>query len=187
MPSGWKFWPEREPGPVDDAFVQSRWVRPYRPGPVRVLAAGVLGSFAVFTGFAGFLAMLAEPVAWARVVDLLVTVVIAGSLTVCCSRLMSVGVWVNDFGVRILGLVHNEEIELAGRRRRQARGRAPRGCSAARSGALGDTVWIVLVDGSDRETPLTDAGPDFLARAEAYDMAAGAVERWFEETREQPA
>ena len=186
MPSGWKFWPEREPGPVDDAFVQSRWVRPYRPGPVRVLAAGVLGSFAVFTGFAGFLAMLAEPVAWARVVDLLVTIVIAGSLTVCCSRLMSVGVWVNDFGVRILGLVHNEEIswQVVADVRRVAGPARLLGGPVRRAG---DTVWIVLVDGSDRETPLTDAGPDFLARAEAYDMAAGAVERWFEETREQPA
>jgi hypothetical protein len=186
VPSGWKFWPEREPGPVDDAFVQSRWVRPYRPGPVRVLAAGVIGTFAVFTGFAGFLAMLAEPVAWARVVDLLVTVVVAGSLVVCCARLMSVGVWVNDFGVRILGLVRNEQIDW---RKVTAvrRGHGPARVLGTPVRRPGDTVWIVLADGSDRETPLTDAGPDFLARAEAYDMAAGAVERWFEETKEQPA
>ena len=99
---------------------------------------------------------------------------------------MSVGVWVNDFGVRILGLVHNEEIswQVVADVRRVAGPARLLGGPVRRAG---DTVWIVLVDGSDRETPLTDAGPDFLARAEAYDMAAGAVERWFEETREQPA
>ncbi len=36
VPSGWKFWPEKEPGPVDDAYVQVQWVRPYRPGPLRL-------------------------------------------------------------------------------------------------------------------------------------------------------
>ena len=130
--------------------------------------------------------MLAEPVAWARVVDLLVTVVVAGSLTVCCARLMSVGVWVNDFGVRILGLVRNEEIDWK-RVTDVRRVQGPARLLGSPVRRTGDTVWIVLADGSDRETPLTDAGPDFLARAEAYDMAAGAVERWFEETKEPPA
>jgi hypothetical protein len=183
VPSGWKFWPDREPGPVDDAFVQTKWVRPYRPGPLRVLATFGVGTLAVFTGLAGFLVVLAEPVPWARVVDLLVTVVLAGSLAVCGSRLMSSGVWVNDFGVRILGLVRNEALawdSVADVRR--VRGPARLLGSPVRRG--GDTVWIVLADGTDRETPLSDRGPDFLARAEAYDMAAGAVERWFEETKD---
>ena len=47
----------------------------------------------------------------------------------------------------------------------------------------GSTVYLVLQDGSDLETPLTDVSVDFVGRAEAFDMAAGAVERWFEEAR----
>ena len=112
-----------------------------------------------------------------------ITCVVAGSLAVFGSRLLSSGVWVNDFGVRILGLVRNETWpgdSVADVRRVHG----PRGCSGSPVRRSGDTVWIVLVDGTDRETPLSDVGPDFLARAEAYDMAAGAVERWFEETKE---
>jgi len=186
MPSGWKFWPEREPGPVDDRFVQDKWVRPYRPGPVRVLATFLVGTVAVFTGFTGFLAVLAEPVAWVRLVNLLFTVVVAGSLAVFGSRILAAGVWVNDFGVRILGLVRNDELpwgSVADVRRVDGQARLL-GSPLRRRG---DTVWIVLADGTDRETPLSDVGPDFLARSEAYDMAAMAVERWFEETKHKPA
>ena len=185
MPSGWKFWPEREPGPVDDAFVQARWVRPYRPGPARVLLTFLIGAVTVFTGFVGFLSVLAEPTPWARLANLAITVVVSGSLAALGSRVLSVGVWVNDFGVRILGLVHSEELawpKVADVRRVRAPARFLG--SPLRRG--GDTVWLVLVDGTDRETPLSDVGPDFLGRAEAYDMAAGAVERWFEETKSPP-
>ena len=186
MPSGWKFWPEREPGPVDDAFVQARWVRPYRPGPLRVLVTFFIGTVTVFTAFIGFLSVLAEPTPWARLANLAITVVVAGSLAALGSRVLSVGVWVNDFGVRILGLVRNEELGWP----RVADVRRVRGPARLLGSPLrrsGDTVWIVLVDGTDRETPLSDMGPDFLVRAEAYDMAALAVERWFEETHEKPA
>jgi hypothetical protein len=183
MPSGWKFWPDKEPGPVDDAYVQAKWVRPYRPGPVRLIVTFLIATIAVFTGFAGMVAVLAEPVAWARVVDVLITVALAGSLAVLGSRTLSAGVWVNDWGVRILGLVHSEQLPwtaVTDVRRVDGPARLL-GSPLRRSG---DTVWIVLADGSDRETPLSAVGPDFLARSEAYDMAAGAIERWFEETRE---
>jgi len=39
QPPKYRFWPERKQGPVDDAYVQSRWVRPYRPGAIRVAAS----------------------------------------------------------------------------------------------------------------------------------------------------
>ncbi len=182
MVSGWRFWPEREPGPVDDAYVQARWVRPYLPGPFRVLLTAVITGFAMFTSFAGFLAVFAEPTVGRRLIVALITLVLGGSLAILGSRLLSSGVWVNDFGVRVLSITGSEIINwesVADVRRVQGRPRLL-GSPVRRSG---EGVWLVLKDGSDRETPLSDRGPDFLARPEAFDMAAGAVERWFEGNR----
>ena len=47
----------------------------------------------------------------------------------------------------------------------------------------GHAVVLVLSDGSDVETPLSDRSGDFLGRSEAYDMAATAVEGWLEQHR----
>ncbi len=182
MPSGWKFWPEKPPGPVDDAFVQKNWVRPYRPGPFRVAMALIVFAVTVYATFAGVIAVLTTPTGLGRSIALVITVAIAGSLAMLGSRIMATGVWVNDFGVRIYGLVRSERIAWdAITDVRRVRG--PTRVLGSPLRGAGDTVWIVLLDGSDRETPVTSRGPDFLGRAEAYDMAAGAVERWFEETR----
>lgn len=182
MASGWKFWPEKEPGPVDDAYVQVRWIRPYRPGPLRVAATLLIAVFAIFTSFSGFLGALGAVTFAQGVFFTAVTLMVAGSLVVLASRLLSVGVWVNDRGVRVLGLVRRHEhpwSAVADVRRVPGRARVL-GTPLRSSGT---TVFLVLKDGSDLETPLTDVNADFAARAEAFDMAAGAVERWFEEAR----
>ncbi len=182
MPSGWKFWPEREPGPVDDAFIQTKWVRPYRPGPLRLAALVILWALAAYACFAGYLAITAEPTLAGRLIGLALTLVIAGSLALFGARVLSAGVWVNDFGVRTLGIGRSDTFDwdhVADVRR--VRGEARVLGLPWRS--TGETVWLVLKDGTDRETPLTNHSPDFLARGEAFDMAATAIERWFEETR----
>lgn len=182
MPSGWKFWPEKPPGPVDDAYVQKKWLRPYRPGPLRVGLALVIFAVTFYVSFAGLITVLTAPGLLARLIAAFLTVAIAGSLALFGSRIMAAGVWVNDFGVRVYGLVRSEQIpwgSVADIRR--VRGGTRLLGSPFRSS--GDTLWVVLVDGSDRETPVTNRGPDFLGRPEAYDMATGAVERWFKETR----
>lgn len=167
---------------MDDAYVQVRWVRPYRPGPLRVAVTVAIAAVAVFTSFSGFLAALAAPTVGQRLFFGMVTLVIAGSLAVLASRLLSVGVWVNDRGVRVLGLVgHREHAWSSVADVRRVPGRA-RILGTPWRGS-GTTVFLVLQDGSDLETPLTDISSDFVARAEAFDMAAGAVERWFEATR----
>jgi hypothetical protein len=48
---------------------------------------------------------------------------------------------------------------------------------------LGHRLVLVLADGAEVDTPVTDRSPDFLGRAEAYDMAASAVEGWLEVAR----
>ena len=35
--TGWKFWPDRPQGPVGASYRQVKWIRPYRPGPMRWL------------------------------------------------------------------------------------------------------------------------------------------------------
>lgn len=185
MPGGWRLWPERPPGPVDDAYVQRRWIRPYRPGPFRVALALALLAATAFVTLSGFITTLTLPTRPERLLSGVVTLAMAGSLTVVAARVLSVGVWVNDFGIRILGLAHRRQLrwpEVADVRRVPGPARVL-GTPLRRGG---ETVWLVLQDGSDLETPLTDVGPDFLGRAEAYDMAAGAVERWFSETRPSP-
>jgi hypothetical protein len=137
----------------------------------------------VYATFAGVITILTSPTGLGRLIAAVMTLVIGGSLALLGSRLMATGVWVNDFGVRIYGLVRSERIPWAS----VADVRRVHGSTRLLGSPLrasGDAVWIVLLDGSDRETPVTDRGADFLGRAEAYDMASGAIERWFEETRE---
>lgn len=182
MAGGWKFWPDRKPGPVDDAYVQRRWIRPYRPGPFRVLGSLLCATATAFVTFSGFVATLELPTRPERLVGGVLTLSVAGSLGLLAARALSVGVWVNDFGVRVLGLVRREQLtwaEVADVRRVQG----PARLLGTPLRQAGDTVWLVLADGTDRETPVNDHSPDFLGRAEAYDMAAGAVERWFEASR----
>ena len=182
MASGWRFWPERRQGPVDDAYVQRRWIRPYRPGPARVALSLAAATATAFVTFSGFIATLELPTRPERLVGGIITLLVAGSLGLLAARLLSSGVWVNDFGVRTLGLMHREQFrwtELADVRRVQG----PTRILGTPLRGSGDTVWLVLRDGSDRETSLTSLGPDFVGRAEAYDIAAGAVERWFDASR----
>jgi hypothetical protein len=185
VPKGWKFWPDKTPGPVDEAYVQRRWIRPYRPGPVRVGASLVAAVATAFVTFSGFIATLELPSRPERLVGGIVTLLVAGSLALLAGRLLSAGVWVNDFGVRILGIVKRRQFrwdQVADVRRVHGPTRIL-GTPLRRDG---DAVWLVLRDGSDLETSLTDVGPDFVGRAEAYDIAAGAVERWLVGSRPAP-
>lgn len=185
MPKGWKFWPDKEPGPLDHAYVQHRWIRPYRPGPIRVAAALAIGSCAAYLAFTGYLAALSQPSVIGRIVGILLAIAVAGVPAWTAARLLAVGVYVTDFGVRVLGMLRSDELTwpaVADVRRVPGQVRVL-GLPWRHSG---ESVWLVLADGSDRQTPLTNHGPDFLGRPEAYDMAAGAIEGWFEASRRAP-
>jgi hypothetical protein len=178
--SGWKFWPDRPPGPVGDAYRQVTWIRPYRPGFPRV--ATVLGLALLLAYFAAgaLLVLLAPglPLIERAAVALVIVPVVVG-LSVLVGRLFASGIYVNDYGLRLVTVRRtltsrwNEVVDVSDVR--------------ARAGVLGwpaprvpaDSVVVTLRDLGPIQTPVSSVGADFVGRREAYDMAAGAVERWW--------
>jgi len=176
-PSRWRFWPERPPGPVDDAYVQSRWVRPYRPGPFRVAFCLTVLTLLTYLTVGGLLAILGSP----GYADLAARSAIAAAtfalLVLAFTRGFLGGVWVTDYGIRVLRPFSTRAWPWS----EVADIRSVPGAAKLLGTPLrvrGHTVVVVLRDGSDVETPITDRSPDFLGRAEAFDMASGAVEGW---------
>lgn len=171
---GWKFWPDRPKGPLDEDYVQHRFIRPYRPGPLRWLLAAAGAAATSFAVLSALLLIYTSK----GIVDLLVSGVVAtvvllavGTLTV---RVALTGVWVNDAGLRAVRLLRTRSWPWS----------LVADVRLAEAGATGRrTLLLVLVDGSDVTLPLVEHSLDFLGRAEAFDMATTAVERWWRGSR----
>jgi Bacterial PH domain len=178
----YRFWPERAAGPVDDAYHQIRWVRPYRPGPVRVGLCLLLLFALLYATMVSLLAVYGS----ASLAELAVRTLLAAAtclavLTVAVRAYLS-GVWVTDDGVRVLRPLSTHVWTWA----QVADVRSvpgPTRLAGTPVRVLGHRLVLVLADGTDVQTPLTDRSPDFLGRVEAYDMAASAVEGWLEIAR----
>jgi hypothetical protein len=178
--NGWRFWPEPEPiGP--DGYVQQQWVRPYRPGLVRVLTAVGLTMAAATVAGVGLLAGWAQPSWIGRLIGVTGALLAALTLGWLAGRTFAAGVWVTDAGVRVLGLVEDRILpwtavvdvsETDGSRVLGLPVRGP-----------GRTVSLQLADGQTVRTPLNSTSPDFIGRPEPYLQAAGAIQRWWWECR----
>jgi hypothetical protein len=179
---GYRFWPERPPGPLDEAYQQVRWVRPYRPGPWRIGLCGVLLLVLLYGAAVGLLALLRSQSVADLVVRALLEVALFAAVVWGFVRTYVGGVWVTDAGVRVVGPTRVRQWTWAG----VADVRSVHGgvrVLGTPVRAPGEVLVLVLADGTDVETPLTNRSPDFLGRPEAYDMAAGAVEGWLEQQR----
>ena len=177
-PPKYRFWPERATGPLDDAYVQTRWLRPYRPGPVRVLTSLALLAVLAAVVQVALLTTFRAADTGTLAVRVLVTVLLAGALAVLFSRCYLSGLWVTDHQVRLLRPLSTSVwswSELADVRSVAGPTRLLGSPLAVR----GQRVLLVLADGRDVNTPVTDRSPDFLGRPQAYSMAADAVEGWF--------
>jgi hypothetical protein len=169
--SGWKFWPERPKGPVDDAYRQVAWIRPYRPGPIRV-AISLIG--VLLTTAPSFLAIGAlfgtGPLLDRLVVGTAFGLITAG-LMIAITRFFAVGVYVNDAGVRILTLRTVAVFPW----------RLVTDVSTTGDPAAGDgnRVVITVRDVGPLATPVHRRSPDFLGRPETFAMASLAIERWW--------
>ncbi len=178
-PSGWVWFPRREyHGPLDANYVQHKWLRLYHPGPVRVLVTGLCAlatmliaaiSITLATQSRGLLAIGA--------VGLVSLAMLWGAATFTI-RVLSGGVYVTDFGVRLLTLRSARVIpwvEIVDVRR-VAESRRPLGLLPKRAA---QSVLMVTKTGDDLDSHVNTVNADFLGRPEAYDIAALSLERWW--------
>jgi hypothetical protein len=158
---------------------RDRWRRPYRPGPWRVGTAAILLLLASYVLFAAVIIALTASPPEAGVVLGIALLVILGAL-----RLLRMGVWVSARGVRHVGFLVTRTVpwnQVAAARTVQ---QPVRWLGLPRT-VQGQALTLVRRDRPAENVPalLTTHNADFLARAEAFDRAADAVEAWAEEYR----
>lgn len=177
----------REPDPnrpLDDDYVQRKWVRLYRPGPWRTAVIVPTVLVLAFLTAVAMVAALSVPGSLAgRAFGLLVMAAFVAVLGTITARVMTVGVYVNDAAIRLLTLRSTRVVPWS--RVVDVR-RVPGPQPLLGMPWLprhGERVLLVLADGSDLPTPVTTMSPDFAGRAEAYDVSALALERWWHDSR----
>jgi hypothetical protein len=174
----YRFWPERPPGPVDDAYAQTRWLRPYRPGLIRVITCLVLLAVLGLVLQTALLTTFAAGDVGTVVVRAAVAVALLVGLGTLFSRCYLSGLWVTDGKVRLVRPLSTKVwawTDLADVRSVTG----PARLLGTPLAIPGSRVLLVLADGSEVETPVSNRSPDFLGRPQAYEMAADAVEGWF--------
>ena len=176
---------ERPPGPVDDAYAQTRWLRPYRPGVVRVATSLLLLATLGLVLQVSLLTTFRAPTTADTLVRLAITVVLLVVLGTVFSRCYLAGVWVTDHRVRVLRPLSTRSwawSEIADVRSVAG----PTRVLGTPLALPGHAVVLVLADGFRRRHPGVRPVAGLLGRPEAYDMAAGAVEGWFEAATRRP-
>ncbi|MFC6237946.1 hypothetical protein [Longivirga aurantiaca] len=168
--------------PVDGDYVQSAYIRLHRPGPWRTALVVVL---AFTTAWASLAVVLAVTVARTFPAKLTVLAVAALPLMVLyllTARILSVGVYANDRSLkqnRVRSAYECDWVDVVDVRRVVERvrvlGLGPR--------ADGERMVVVMRDGDEIATTITTHSPDFFLRSEAFDQAALAVERWWQQGR----
>ncbi|MFE0515171.1 hypothetical protein [Streptomyces sp. NPDC058964] len=162
--------------PYDD---QTRWRRPYRPGPLRVGVAALWLLLASYVLFAAVLIALTGSPSSAGVIFGLALAVIVSAL-----RLLRMGVWVSAYGVRQVSFLVTRTVPwrqvVAVRTVQQP----VRWLGLPRT-VQGQALTLVRKDRAAEDTAplLTTHNLDFLARVSAFDRAADAVETWAAESR----
>lgn len=168
--------------PLDGDYQQVKPVRLHRPGPWRTLVVVLLAVWCAWVSLAAALAVGVAQGLAAKTVVLVVGVVPVGLSYWVTARILTVGVYANDAALRqnrVLSTIEADWTDVVDVRRVPAQvpllGFGPR--------VAGERVVVVLADGDDIPTTVTTHSSDFLLRAEAYDQAALAVERWWQESR----
>ncbi|MGW1785422.1 hypothetical protein ACWCQQ_40985 [Streptomyces sp. NPDC002143] len=162
--------------PFDD---HERWRRPYRPGPWRVGMAALALLLASYVLFAAVIIALTGSASEAGAVFGCSLLVIAGAL-----RLLRMGVWVSDRGLRHVGFLFTRTLPWERVMAVRTAQQPVRWLGLPRT-VQGQALTVVRRDRTAGEAAplLTTHGADFLARAEAFDRAADAIEAWAAENR----
>ncbi|GAA2510304.1 hypothetical protein ACFW9F_18880 [Streptomyces sp. NPDC059506] len=156
---------------------EDRWRRPYRPGPWRVAGSALLLMLASYMLFAGMIIGLAGALPGAGLCLLLAALVIAAAV-----RLVRVGIWVNEAGLRQVGLLHSVTLPWSRVESVRTSQQPVKWLGMPRT-VQGQAVVVTTASGERLRAVLTDRNADFLGRGEAFDMAADAVEGWAEQGR----
>jgi hypothetical protein len=167
---------------VDGDYRQVKLVRLHRPGPWRTLVVVALAIWCAWVSLAAAIAVGVAQGIIAKSLVLLVGVIPVGLSYWLTARILTVGVYANDVGLRqnrVLSTTEADWVDVVDVRR--VPGRVP--LLGVGPGAAGERVVVVLADGDDIVTTITTHSADFLLRPEAYDQAALAVERWWQESR----
>ncbi|MGP3985115.1 PH domain-containing protein [Streptomyces sp. KR80] len=166
---------------VDDAALpyddRDRWRRPYRPGPWRVGIAAILLLLASYLLFAAMIVAFAGALPGAGVCVTTAAVVIAIAV-----RLLRTGVWVNEQGLRRVGLFATTTLPWSQVAEVRTMQQPVKWLGMPRT-VQGQALLAIPTVGEPLRPLITDHNADFLGRMEAFDMAADAVEGWAAEYR----
>ncbi|KFG01335.1 membrane protein [Streptomyces scabiei] len=162
---------------VDEALPfedRDRWRRPYRPGPWRVGAAALLLLLASYVLVAAVVIAVAETPRAGAICFGAALLVIG-----CALRLLRVGIWVSERGVRQVGFFRTRTASWEASVSVRTVQQPVRWLGLPRS-VQGQALLLVRTDHvQEYVTPLmTTHNADFLARTEAFDRAADTIEAW---------
>lgn len=151
---------------------RERWRRPYRPGPWRVGGAALLLLLASYVLFAGLIVAMAGALPGAGLFAAVATGLIAGAV-----RLLRVGAWVSEEGLRRIGFFTTKTLPWSRVSVVRTAQQPVKWLGMPRT-VQGQAVLAVPAHGEPLRPLITDHNADFLGRPEAFDMAADALEGW---------
>ncbi|GHG55026.1 PH domain-containing protein [Streptomyces griseocarneus] len=166
------------PDPYTDLYEdRRRRRRPYRPGPLRVGGAALLLLLASQVLVAAVIIGLAGALPGAGI-----CLAVASLLVALAWRSVRSGVWVDENGLRQVGLLSGTSLPWSAVGSVRIVQQPVR-----RMGVLGRVQGQALVvhraDGRPLPVLVTDHGADFLGRPQAFAAAADATEEWVAELR----
>lgn len=170
-------WPDPDPGPLDGAATQQRWVRVCSRGPWR-WGFLILMSFAVITaGSAALAAALARP-GW---VSALLALVILVPLVSLLARAWVVGTYVSDRGVKVSSVLTTEVLPWSDID--AIRVEAGTRLLGIPVGVAGEHVELVSsrTGSAPLRTHVETASPDLWLRPQAWSAAADRLRTWSRE------
>jgi hypothetical protein len=156
--------------------VRDRWLRPYRPGPWRVAVAALALMLSAYLLLAAVIMAAAKNAEGGAVLLVVAVLVIAGML-----RLLRMGVWISGKGLRQVGYFTTVTLPWSQVVSVRTAQQPVRVLGLPRS-VQGQALVISRRNGPLRPI-MTDHNADFLGRAEAFDVAADALEGWAAELR----
>ncbi len=168
--------------PVDGDFVQERPVRLHRPGPWRTALVVALAVLTTWSALAAAVAVAGARGLLVKAVVLVVVMIPVGVLIWITARVLAVGPYVTDRALRQTRVLSVSEVAGATSPTYAGCPGACR-CSGSARRSTASAWWSCCATAASWPRRSRPRSPDFLGRAEAYDVAALAVERWWHESR----